>query len=122
MKRFLLMTSMAMLLAAPAYAMKITNLDHVPHTVEVWVAGSSQTRVIQPNATEIFGGTTQGRLSLKTAPEIKRGGVVQTQGMLSRYIGNGRNQDVPFDPNDNYTIWPGGEIALQSRVKQGRGF
>ena len=119
MKRFLLTSAALLLASSPALALKITNLDKVPHTVELAGAGEPKTYIIQPGATEIFAGATQGKLSLKSAKNVKKGkGIVQSDGMLSGVIGNGRNQDIPLDSNDNYTIWPGGDIRLQSHVKQ----
>lgn len=106
------------LLASPALALKVTNLDTVPHKVELAGRGTAETRVIQPDATEHFTGASQGRLSLKsTASPKKAKGAIQSDGMLSGIIGNGRDQDIPVDPNDAYVIWPGGDLRLQSRHK-----
>jgi len=42
------------LMASPAFALKVTNLDRVAHTVELSGAGAVEKRMIQPNATEFL--------------------------------------------------------------------
>lgn len=132
MKTPLLTAAMLALVATPAFALKVTNLDKVPHTVVLSTRGMAETVVIAPNATEIFSGATQGFLSLKDAeePKGKKGkkkaakkpakddSVVHADGMLSGIIGNERTGGMPTDPLNNYVIWPGGDLRLQSKTKQ----
>lgn len=122
MKRFFLTTAILIFTASPALALKITNLDKVPHTLELTNAGTPQTITLAPDATELVTGISQGKLSLKTAPVVKKAkGTVQADGLLSGVIGNGRNQDIPVDMNDSYVIWPGGDLRLQSHRKDNGG-
>ena len=118
MKRVLLTTAMVMFAANPALALKVTNLDKVPHTVELAGRGTVTRYVIAPDATENITGASQGFLSLVSAPVKKKAkGVLQADGLLSGVIGAGRNQQIPADPMDSFTIWPGGDLRLQGRVK-----
>lgn len=118
--KYFFLTTAALLMATPAHALKITNLDKVPHTLELTNAGTPQTITLAPDATEIVTGISQGKLSLKSAQVVKKAkGTVQADGMLSGIIGNGRNQDIPVDMNDTYVIWPGGDLRLQSHLKDG---
>ncbi len=122
MKRFVLTSAAVLLSASPALALSITNLDKVPHTLELTNAGTPQTITLAPDATEIVTGISQGKLSLKTAAVAKKAkGTVQADGLLSGVIGNGRNQEIPVDMNDTYVIWPGGDLRLQSHRKDNGG-
>jgi hypothetical protein len=115
------------LMAGPAFALKVTNLDNVVRTVELSGAGTPQVRVIQPNATEYFTGAAHGRLSLvepekkgKATKKVKpHDSVVHADGLLSGIIGNERSENIPADPDSSYTIWPGGKLNVQSRSKNG---
>ena len=118
MKRFFLTTIATLLVASPAHALKITNLDTVAHTVELTGRGTVSRYVIQPDATENITGASQGFLSLASVPvKQKAKGALQADGLLSGVIGAGRNQQIPVDPLDTYVIWPGGDLRLQGRVK-----
>lgn len=120
------------LAANPAFALKVTNLDSVAHTVELSGRGEPQQRVIQPNATEFFAGASQGFLSVVEAvPAAQKGAkkapktavpdsVVHADGLLSGVIGNARSTGIPADPDNSYVIWPEGRLMLQSRVKNSR--
>lgn len=121
MKRNWLMGIALCAVASPAMAMKITNLDTVPHRILFEAAGTRTERVIAPDASEYIVGQPSGRLSLLSAPAQPAQGVVQADGLLSGLIGNGRNQDMPADIDNNYVIWPGGKIVLQQHVKSHRG-
>ncbi len=127
------LTHMAVLslvvMANPAFALKVTNLDRVVHTVELSGAGVAQKRVIQPNATEFFTGASHGRLSLVT-PNATKGiaasaktqeSTVAADGLLSGVIGIARTRNIPADPDSSYVIWPGGSLNVQSRTKETRG-
>jgi hypothetical protein len=121
MKYTVLMAAM-LAVASPALALKVTNLDTVAHTVEWSGRGAPELRVIKPNATENFVGAVQGFLSLKSAKTIKKAqGVVQSDGLLSGIIGNGRNQRIPADAKDSFVIWPDGSLKLQGRIKPTQG-
>ena len=119
MKPIFLAAVAMLLIASPAHALKITNLDNVPHTVELAGRGIPQRYVIAPGATENISGAAQGFLSLVSAPVKKKAkGILQADGLLSGVIAASRNQDIPVDPNNTYTIWPGGELRLQGQMKQ----
>lgn len=104
--------------AAPAQALSITNLDKVPHKVVFEGGGTVLTREIAPNATIHLDGRPNGRLSLLSSPNPRSGGALNADGLLSGYIGNGRDQGLPVDIMDDYTIWPGGKLHIQRRIKQ----
>ena len=128
------------LLASPAFALKVTNLDSVARTVQLTGVGAPDVRTIQPNGTEYFTGASNGMLSLvepaqaapkaekhgkhgkaakKAVVEAKHDSVVHADGVLSGIIGNERSENIPADPDSNYTIWPGGKLNVQSRSKNG---
>jgi len=116
MKKYL----MALALCCAAYsaqAMKITNLDTVPHTVQLVTSGSTLTRSIAPDETTYFSGSSDGMLSLLSAPAPSeaKGGEVQSQGILANIIGVRHNQNISASQRDDYVIWPGGELVLQHR-------
>jgi hypothetical protein len=118
MKRFFLTAAALLLFATPAHALKITNLDSVPHTVELAGRGTVSRYVIPPDATENITGASQGFLSLISAPvKQKAKGVLEADGLLSGVIAASRNQEIPVDPNDIYVIWPGGDLRLQGKIK-----
>lgn len=133
MKKFLIAASAAALFASPAYALKVTNLDEVTHHVELYGRGESEVRAIEPGATEYFTGGSQGLLSLVDTPKTpakasskpgkkaaKHDSVVHADGLLSGIIGNERTSGIPADPDSTYVIWKGGDLRLQSRIKDGR--
>lgn len=103
--------------ASPAWALKVTNLDTVPHLILFTVAGKDIQRTVQPNETTRFDGMPNGRLSLLSSPTPNVGGTLNGTGVLSKYIGNGRDQGVPADQMDEYVIWKGGKMMLQRRMK-----
>jgi hypothetical protein len=124
---------LAVVAFSPAYALKVTNLDEVTHRVALYGRGESVVREIEPGATEYFTGGSQGLLSLVEAPsapvkgtktpakkQAKRDSVVHADGLLSGIIGNERTSGIPADPDSTYVIWKGGDLRLQSRVKDGR--
>ena len=117
-------------MASPAMAMKITNLDHVTHTVQLSGNGAAQNYTIEPNDTEIVTGASTGFLALvEPSAPVKKGkksdqqpahdGVVHADGLLSGIIGNERSSGIPADPEYSYVIWPGGHLAVQSRIHRG---
>lgn len=103
---------------SPAFALKVTNLDKVPHAVLFDAAGSKQRMTLAPNESQYIVGSPAGRLSLVDATKPSKGSAVQSQGILRNYIGNGRNQDVPADPDDQFVIWQGGDLVLQRHIRQ----
>jgi hypothetical protein len=113
-----LMSVIAVALAAPAHAIKITNLDSVAHRVEIAGNGGVEVVSIAPDETVNLPGRPGGLLSLLSAPVAKKGkGVVQSDGLLSGIIGNGRNHGIPAEDRHSYVIWPGARLMLQSRQK-----
>ncbi|MDX2094816.1 MAG: hypothetical protein SFW64_02600 [Alphaproteobacteria bacterium] len=132
MKKLSLAIAALTLAATPAYALRITNLDTVPHRVALTGRGETLTREIPPGETEYLTGATQGLLSLAdnrpaaaTNRAAKRAvpppdGAVHADGLLSGIIGAARSTGIPADPDSAYVIWPGGHLQLQSRIKDGR--
>ena len=133
MKKLLMMASAAVLFASPAYALRVTNLDDVAHYVELYGRGESVVEEIQPGETHYFTGGSQGLLSLVDAPKAhandhgkpskkaaKHDSIVHADGLLSGIIGNERNSGIPADPDSTYVIWKGGDLRVQSRIKDGR--
>ena len=109
-------------MANQSVAMQVTNLDNVAHRVGLSRFGEEEVSVIAPNETEIFAGASYGSLSLLTAqnPKPSRGNI-HADGLLSGIIGNERTENIPVGPYDNFVIWPGGKMTLQShRRKSGR--
>ncbi len=133
MKHIIPMAALTLaLLASPAFALRVTNLDKVARTVELAGGGVLEQRTIEPGDTEYFTGSNQGRLSLITpaAPGKKGRPLHHTQdgdttvhadGILSGVIGAERSENIPADPDSDYTIWPGGTLAIQSNKRVGNG-
>jgi hypothetical protein len=118
MRRNVLLTGMMIAAASPAMALKVTNLDTVPHTVRYEVTGTPLEQTVAPNQTVRFEGLPNGRLSLVSSPNPRTGSAVNADGILSGYIGNGRDQNMPVDITDEFVIWKGGEMQLQRRMKR----
>ncbi len=125
MKKMAFILLSTSLIAAPAWALKITNLDKVPHRVELSGNGAPQVMDIAPDATEYFIGAAHGFLALKDGPvkpkKPAHDSMVHADGMLSGIIGNEREAEIPADPDNNYAIWPGGKLRVQSRIKHSEG-
>lgn len=113
--RYGLMMMAGMLVASPAYAVKVVNLDAVTHTVLFDAAGHVSRQEVQPNGSARFVGA-EGLVSLVT-PNPKMGGAINTDGILAGATG-ARDQNVPVDVDDELTIWPGGRLMLQKRGKR----
>lgn len=131
MKKLSLTIAALTLAATPAYALRITNLDTVPHRVALTGRGETLIHEIPPGETEYLTGATQGLLSLaddqpaaanraakKAVPPPD--GALHADGLLSGIIGAARSTGIPADPDSAYVIWPGGRLQLQSRIKDGR--
>ena len=96
--RYLWAVLMGALVSLPAHALKVTNLDEVPHTIAFEHAGNVETRELQPDETTQFFGYHEGQLSLVTMPEKetpKRDAVVHSDGVLEGILGAARTQDIP---------------------------
>jgi hypothetical protein len=66
-------------------------------------------------------GQPAGRLTLVSAAKpVKATATVQSDGLLSDFIGNGRTMDIPAEPRDEFVIWPGGEFGIQRRMRSPR--
>lgn len=102
------------LATSPALAARVTNLDTVPHVVTFERAGSVQEQVVQPQTTVTFM-RADGMIGLKGGNPGKSG--VQMDGILKNAVGDGRSSQIPAGPGDDFTIWPGGKIYLQRRIK-----
>ena len=122
MKQFLRFSAILLALhTSSALALEVTNLDKLPHKVQVDGAGSTEVREIQPGRTEYFVGQPNSFLTLLTAPHPSAGkGVIQSDGILSGIIGNGRTARLPAEDKDSFAIWEGGELALQQRRRGGK--
>ncbi|MFM9889565.1 MAG: hypothetical protein ACKVOE_02815 [Rickettsiales bacterium] len=108
-------------MASPALAMRVINLDTVQHQLVFEAAGTTTPITLAPGEMHNFATTPSGRLSLLSAPMPKGGTAIQTQGILRDVIGNGRNQDIPADEENEYAIWPGGDLVLQQRIRRNQG-
>lgn len=106
------------LLASGAQAARVTNLDSVAHVVTFEFAGSVSEQTVEPSRT-IYFQRTDGIISLKGGTPAK--GSVTSDGMLGGVIGAARTSQIPAGPMDDFTIWPGGEMHLQRRIKGGGG-
>jgi len=115
MSRMLIIGLMAACLATPAVAARVTNLDSVPHVVTFEHAGSVREQTVDPDSTVYFP-RVDGLVSLKGAPAatdtVNSGG-----GLLNGVIGAQRGSRIPAGPGDDFTIWPGGKMHLQRRIK-----
>ena len=123
--------ALALVLAAsPAFALRVTNLDTVARTVELSGGGVLEQHTIAPGDTEYFTGDSNGRLSLIDPASVGRKGKpvkpvneddtsVHADGILSGVIGAERSANIPADPDSDYTIWPGGKLAVQSNKRVG---
>ncbi len=108
-------------LAFPAAALEVTNLDTHEHRVALDVAGSQEIRTVAAGATEFFVGKPNGFISLLSAKTPKKGkATLQSDGILSGYIGNGRTSGLPAENRDVFVIWPDGSFTLQQRRRGGR--
>lgn len=114
MKRTILAFTLTALAASPAFAARITNLDTVPHVVTFERAGSIQEETVQPNATATFM-RADGMVGLKDGNAGTSR--VNSDGILRGTIGDGRTTRIPAGPGDEFTIWPGGKLYLQRRIK-----
>lgn len=121
MKRFSSIILATSLLAYPAMALEITNLDSIEHRVLFEVAGSREVRSVAPGRTEFFIGQPNGFVSLLSAknPKIAKG-ALQSDGLLSNYIGNGRTSGMPAEGRDVFVIWPNGDFGIQQRRRGGK--
>ena len=109
----LLVTAVLIGLSRPAGAVRVTNLDTVPHTVIYDAAGSRTTTTIAPDDTVDLIGAPNGTLSLQTMkPKVARS-TVQADGLLSGIIGTARDQNIPTGSEDEFAIWPDGQLLLQ---------
>lgn len=117
MRRILLATVAISMISSPALALRVTNLDSVPHTIVYVAAGQAYERTIAPNGTTRFDGLPNGRLTLASSPNPKHGGAVEGTGIITRSIGKGRDQGLPVDMADDYVIWKGGDLQIQRRMK-----
>lgn len=105
----------ALVLAAPALqAARVTNLDSVPHTVQFSQAGTVHEQVVQPDRTISFP-ARDGIIGLKDG--VKPKSSVTSDGLLGGIVGAARTSNIPAGPYDDFTIWKGGELRLQRRVK-----
>ena len=123
MKKFTLIGLTLALLAYPAWALKITNLDTVSHRVMFDSAGSQQVETIAPNETMTISGQPAGTLSLLSAnPSQPSRGTLYADGVLSGVVGAVRSEHIPVNDGDTFAIWPGGKLLLQKhRTNDGSG-
>ena len=109
------MMVVVMATATTAHAARVTNLDSVPHIVTFAHAGDVVEQEVAPNRTVYFQ-RLDGVISLKggkaSDSTLNSGG-----GLLNGVIGAARTSNIPAGPADDFTIWPGGDLRLQRRVK-----
>jgi hypothetical protein len=115
MKRLVLLSVAATLMAAPAFAARVTNLDEVAHTVTFSHAGTVREEVVEPDATVYFP-RLDGMVSLKGGKPASST-LNSSSGLLNGIVGAARTADIPAGPSDDFVIWKGGELRLQRRVK-----
>ncbi len=114
MKRYILGGCVAFLVSAgTAYAGKITNLDHVTHTVRIDAAGTPYDEEIASGATTRF--FTDGTVSLISVPE-KQASHVAAHGFLTGTIGK-PGTSIAVESGDELVIWPHGQLMIQRRIK-----
>lgn len=83
----------AMLFAAPAFAINITNLDDTPHAiVQEWPGNVKRTHLLEPNET------------LKS---------LQANGFV--YLQKHPNHRISIHQYDRLVIWPSGKLQIQKR-------
>jgi len=106
-------------LASPALAMRVSNLDNMPHTVLFEGAGTQQqTRTIAAGETEYFTGQSRGTLSLISPQARPNVGNLHADGLLSGVIGAERGEEIPTDADNDYAIWPGGHLGIQDSMRR----
>jgi hypothetical protein len=116
MKHLVISTVFASFALAPnAYALKVTNLDTVPHTVVYDSAGKPEEQTIVPNQSINFHGRPDGFLSLKPAGKVvkKPSGRMHADGLLADVVGESRTEDMPASGNYDFVIWPGSRLMIQ---------
>lgn len=121
MRKLCLLACVLIASGAQASFLRITNLDKVAHTVRYETSGSEENFTIEPGETEMLVGQPAGRLSLVSAPKpVKATSPIQSDGLLAEFIGNNRTIDIPAEPRDSFVIWPGGDLAIQRRMRTPR--
>ena len=90
MKRFILILAL-LLFALPAHAIKVVNLDEVPHTLFVNNGGEISEITIQP------------------------GSFYNTYGPTVSFAKSRNGSFQHADYYADYAIWPGGKLVLQNR-------
>lgn len=132
MKQIIIGAALVLASVTPAHALKITNLDDVPHRVALEGRGEVIVLEIAVGATEYMTGSSQGMLSLEESapaskgkkkvakPPANNGSLVKTDGMLAGIVGD-KHRSVHADPDSSYVIWQGGDLRLQSRTKDAQG-
>ncbi len=113
MKRALILSAAVVLCASPSFALKVTNLDSMPHRVVFTAAGRDHVQEIAPDATEYFLGQPSGMLSLADGQPKPSRGTLHADGILSGVIGAERTENIPADTDDVFVIWPGGHMSVQ---------
>lgn len=112
MKRLIAM-GVVLLMAMPAHAVRVTNLDSKTHVVELVYAGTTEKQTVAPDETAYFPVSGDGMLSLISVPPQKPDEALNADGILRGIIGAVRTHDIPTIPFGRYVIWPGGELMLQ---------
>jgi len=109
--------------AAPAMAMKVTNLDTTPHRVVFESMGVKQVHALAPDESVTIAGQPGGTLSLLSAKPAKPStGTVHSDGILRGIVGAARTENIPAEPGDEFAIWPTGQLLLQKhRTQEGNG-
>ena len=90
MRYFLLFTAF-LLVALPAHAIRVMNLDKVPQTLLVNNGGELKEIPLEPNA------------------------FYNTYGPMVKIGVKGKKRLLRADPFSDYVIWPGGKLILQRR-------
>ncbi len=102
-------------LSHSASAVRVTNLDTLPHMIIYEAAGHITNVAIPVGETVHIMGAPNGILSLKTSSPKAAKSTLQADGLLSGIVGVGRNQNIPASNEDDFVIWPGEQLMLQHR-------
>lgn len=116
--RMILCGAMCAVIASPASALRLINLDSVEHRLQLEASGSVTPITLAPGEMQNFPTTTSGYLRLLSVPASNNSAPIQAQGVLRGFIGNGRNQYIPVDEENEYAIWPGGDLVFQQRIRR----
>ena len=104
------------LVASPAYAIKVDNLDSRDHVV-VFDSAGSQMKETVPAGRSTWFPDEEGTISMLD-PEVRqpsKGRIHDDNGLLHGVAGI-RTEGIPVSSKDEVAIWQGGEMGIQRRL------